>query len=61
MTQLTLNAKTLNTTKQTLFFVNFKKNLNLFEDEKSNMSAQSAIKKTAQLKKLYKNITKMQI
>ena len=37
MTQLTLNAKVLDTTKVTSFFVNYDKELNLFEEERKHL------------------------
>ncbi len=60
MTQLALNAKVSNITKITLFFVNYNKKLNLFEEERTHMLAQLAIEKIETLKKIYDNITKMQ-
>jgi len=60
MTQLTLNAKVLDITKITLFFVNYNKKLNLFEKERTHLFAQLVIKRIATLKKIYDNILKMQ-
>jgi len=37
MIQLTLNAKILNITKITLFFVNYNKEFNLFEKERKHL------------------------
>jgi hypothetical protein len=61
MTQLTLNAKISDTTKITPFFVNFNKELNLFDQERRHLTAQSVIKRVATLKKIHDNITLMQI
>jgi hypothetical protein len=61
MTQLTLNAKILDTTKMTPFFVNFNKESNLFDRERNHLAAQSAIERIATLKKVHDNITSMQI
>jgi len=60
MTQLTLNAKVLNTTKITSFFVNYDRELNLFEEEQKHLLAQLAIARIATLKRIYDNILKMQ-
>ncbi len=60
MTQLTLNAKILNIIKITLFFVNYNKKLNLFEEERKHLLTQLVIEKIATLKKIYNNISKMQ-
>jgi len=60
MTQLTLNAKISNITKITLFLVNYNKELNLFEKERTHLLAQLVIKKITTLKKIYDNISKMQ-
>ena len=60
MTQLAINAKLSNTTKISSFFANFEKDSNLFESELPNKSAQSAIQKIEILKKIQKNIVKMQ-
>ena len=61
MTQLTLNAKVLDITKITSFFVNFDKKSNLFDQEKKHLIAQSIIERIATLKKIHDNITTMQI
>jgi hypothetical protein len=37
MAQLALNAKILDITKVTLFFVNYDKKLNLFEEERKHL------------------------
>ncbi len=60
MTQLALNAKILNITKITLFFVNYNKKLNLFKKERKHLLTQLVIKKIATLKKIHDNILKMQ-
>ena len=60
MTQLALNAKVLNITKITLFFVNYNKKLNLFREERMHLFAQLVIKRVATLKKIYDNILRMQ-
>ncbi len=39
MAQLTLNAKVSNTTKKTLFFVNYGKEPNLFGEERKHLLA----------------------
>jgi len=61
MTQLTLNAKILDITKVTSFFVNFDKESNLFDQERRHLTAQLIIKRIATLKKIHDNITSMQI
>ncbi len=61
MTQLTLNAKVLNIIKIILFFVNYNKKSNLFEEERTHLFAQLIIERIATLKKVYNNILKMQI
>ncbi len=60
MTQLALNAKILNITKITSFFVNYNKKLNLFEKERTHLFAQLVIERIATLKKIHNNISKMQ-
>ena len=60
MTQLTLNAKILNITKITLFFVNYNKELNFFRKKRKHLLTQLVIEKIATLKKIYNNILKMQ-
>jgi len=60
MTQLTLNAKVLNITKVTSFFVNYNKKFNLFKEEQKHLLAQLVIKRIATLKKIHDNILKMQ-
>jgi len=60
MAQLALNAKVSNTTKVTPFFANYGKELNLFEEERKHLSAQSAIERVETLKKVHDNISKMQ-
>jgi len=59
MTQLTLNAKVLNIIKITLFFVNYNKELNLFEEKRKHLLAQLVIERITTLKKIYDNILKM--
>jgi hypothetical protein len=61
MAQLTLNAKILDITKVTPFFVNFNKESNLFNQERKHLTAQLAIKRIATLKKVHDNIALMQI
>jgi len=60
MTQLTLNAKILNITKITLFFVNYNREFNLFEEERKHLLAQLVIERVATLKKIHDNILIMQ-
>jgi len=60
MTQLTLNAKVLNITKITLFFVNYNKKSNLFKKERTHLLTQLVIERIATLKKIHNNILKMQ-
>jgi len=60
MTQLALNAKILDITKITLFFANYDKKLNLFEEERKHLLAQLVIERIATLKKIHDNILKMQ-
>jgi len=60
MTQLALNAKILNITKITSFFVNYNKELNLFEEERKHLLTQLVIERIATLKKIHDNILKMQ-
>jgi len=60
MAQLTLNAKISNIIKVTSFFANYGKELNLFEEERKHLLAQSIIKRIATLKKVNDNISKMQ-
>jgi len=61
MAQLALNAKILDIMKITFFFVNFSKKLNLFNQERKHLTAQSIIERIATLKKIHNNITLMQI
>ena len=61
MTQLALNAKVLDITKITSFFVNFNKESNLFNQEKKHLTTQLVMKRIATLKKIHDNITSMQI
>ncbi len=60
MTQLALNAKISNITKITSFLVNYNKEFNLFEKERTHLLAQLAIKRVTTLKKVHDNILKMQ-
>ena len=60
MTQLTLSNKTSNTTKTTLFFVNYKRKFNLFDYEKSLMLMNATKKRAKLLKKIHDNIIRMQ-
>jgi len=60
MTQLALNAKILNIIKVTLFFVNYDKKFNLFEEEQKHLLAQLVIERITTLKKIHDNILKMQ-
>jgi len=60
MTQLALNAKVSNTTKITLFFANYSKELNLFREKRTHLLAQLVIEKIATLKKIHDNILRMQ-
>ncbi len=60
MTQLALNAKILNITKITLFFVNYSKKSNLFKKERTHLFTQLIIKRITTLKKIHDNILKMQ-
>ena len=60
MTQLTLNAKVSNITQVTSFFVNYNRELNLFEKERKHLLAQLVIERIATLKKIHDNILKMQ-
>ena len=60
MAQLALNAKISNITKITLFFVNYGKKFNLFEEERSHRLAQSTIERIETLKRVHDNIFKMQ-
>jgi len=61
MAQLTLNAKVLDITKTTPFFVNFDKKSNLFDQERRHLATQLIIERIATLKKVHDNITAMQI
>ncbi len=60
MTQLILNVKISNITKITSFFVNYDKELNLFEKERTHLSTQLVIERVETLKKIHDNIFKMQ-
>ncbi len=60
MTQLTFNAKILNITKITSFFVNYNKKSNLFKKKRTHLFAQLVIKRIATLKKMHDNISRMQ-
>ncbi len=60
MTQLALNAKILNITKITSFFVNYSKKSNLFKKERTHLFTQLIIKRITTLKKIHDNILKMQ-
>ena len=59
MAQLALNAKVLDITKITLFFVNYNKELNLFEKERRHLLEQLVIERVATLKRVHDNISKM--
>ena len=61
MTQLALNAKVLDITKVTPFFVNFGKESNLFDRERNHLTTQLVIERITTLKKVHDNITSMQI
>ncbi len=60
MTQLALNARVSNTIKITSFFVNYSKESNLFEEERTHLFAQLVIERIATLKKIHDNILRMQ-
>jgi len=60
MAQLALNAKVSDTTKVTPFFANYGKEPNLFGEERTHLSAQSAIERIETLKRVHDNISKMQ-
>jgi len=60
MAQLALNAKVLDITKITLFFVNYDKESNLFGKERTHLSTQLVIERIATLKKIHDNISRMQ-
>ncbi len=60
MAQLALNAKISNTTKVTLFFANYDKELNLFKKEQKHLLAQLVIERITTLKTIHDNISKMQ-
>ena len=60
MAQLALNAKISNITKITLFFANYNKELNLFEEKRKHLLAQLVIERIATLRKIHDNISKMQ-
>ncbi len=51
ITQLALNTKISNITKITLFFVNYSKKLNLFEEKRIYLLIELVIKRVATLKK----------
>ena len=58
--QLALSARESSTTKETPFLANFFKDPNLFGIELPHRSAESAIQKVETLKRIYRNITKIQ-
>lgn len=60
MTQLMLNSKISNITKETSFFANFDKDSNLFEVERNHKSVQSVMKRIEILKRVHENIISMQ-
>ncbi len=60
MAQLALNAKVSNIIKVTSFFANYNKEPNLFEEERTHLLAQLAIKRIETLKRIHDNISKMQ-
>ncbi len=61
MTQLALNAKILDITKITPFFVNFGKKSNFFGQKRKHLATQLVIERIATLKKIHDNIASMQI
>ncbi len=60
MIQLALNAKISNITKIILFFANYDKESNLFENERQHLFAQLVIERVTMLKKIQNNISFMQ-
>jgi len=54
-----LNAKISNITKIILFFANYDKESNLFENKQKHLFAQLVIKRIAILKKIQNNISFM--
>ena len=60
MTQLTLNVKKFDIIKTTSFFINYKRNLNLFNYKKLSMLTNATKSRVKTLRQVYKNITKMQ-
>ena len=59
MILLALNRKVFDIIRVKLFFINFKKKVNLFRRLKDNKSVQSTIKKINTLKQIYKNIIRI--
>ena len=60
MTQLTLNVKVSNITKETPFFANFERKSNFFEKLKNQILIEATIKKGNTIKRIQNNIFKMQ-
>ena len=59
MILLALNRKVFDIIRVKLFFINFKKKVNLFRRLKDNKPVQSTIKKINTLKQIYKNIIRI--
>jgi hypothetical protein len=58
MAQIAYNNKSSETTGKTLYFVNYRKYLNLFKRTLPSLRAKAAIKSAEEIKKIYKEISK---
>ena len=61
MTQIAINNRTSNTTKISLYFVNFGKESNLFEQKLQHISTDLIINRIKKFKNIKDNIQKMQL
>jgi hypothetical protein len=57
MAQIAYNDKRLEATGQTLYFANYRRNLNLFQQTLPSLKAKAAIKLAEEIKTIYKDIS----
>ena len=61
MTQIVINSRVSNTTKVSLYFINFDRKSNLFEQELQHVTVNLTMNRVKKLKNIKKNIQKMQL
>ena len=61
MTQIAMNSRVSNTTKVSSYFINFGRELNLFEQELQYVSTDLILNRIKRFKNIKSNIQKMQL